>query len=137
MADDDFHSARQVLAQRGLHPRKRFGQNFLVDPRFADRVAACIPEGSYAIEIGGGTGALTRALAARARTTVVLEIDRDLVAVLRDRFADAEPTVDVREADAVDFDFRGAMTVSVNGNRGTLKNRTASGKRMDGAGDRC
>jgi hypothetical protein len=37
----------------------------------------------------------------------------------------------------VDFDFRGAMTVSVNGNRGTLKNRTASGKRMDDTERRC
>jgi 16S rRNA (adenine1518-N6/adenine1519-N6)-dimethyltransferase len=109
MADDDRHSPKRILDERGLRPRKRFGQNFLVDPRFAARVAAAVPQDAFVVEIGGGTGALTAAIAARARATVVLEIDRDLAGVLRDRFADAPEHVDVRCIDALQFDLRNEL----------------------------
>lgn len=94
---------------RGLRPRKRFGQNFLVDPRFAQRVAGAVPDDAFVIEIGAGTGSLTAALATRARATIALEVDRDLVEVLRDRFQ-AATNVDVRECDALDFDFHEAFS---------------------------
>jgi 16S rRNA (adenine1518-N6/adenine1519-N6)-dimethyltransferase len=66
---------RAQLAQWGLRPKKRFGQNFLMDGKAAHRIARlCISEdespGTRVLEIGGGTGALTQALleaGARAR----------------------------------------------------------------------
>jgi 16S rRNA (adenine1518-N6/adenine1519-N6)-dimethyltransferase len=110
MADDAdiSRSPKQMLDAHGLRPRKRFGQNFLVDPRFAQRVAQAIPERSFVIEIGAGTGSLTEALCARARELVALEVDRDLVTVLRERFAGAA-NVAVHDGDALAFDFRGAL----------------------------
>jgi len=96
---------------RGLRPRKRFGQNFLVDPRFAQRVASGVPDDAFVIEIGAGTGSLTAALAEHARAVIALELDRDLVEVLRERFA-SQTNVDVRECDALDFDFRGALALA-------------------------
>ncbi|HXW76093.1 MAG TPA: 16S rRNA (adenine(1518)-N(6)/adenine(1519)-N(6))-dimethyltransferase RsmA [Candidatus Eremiobacteraceae bacterium] len=104
-----YHSPKATLDQRGLRPRKRFGQNFLVDPRFADRVADAVPPDSYVIEIGGGTGALTAALAARARSVLVLEIDRDLAGVLRERFQGEPTRVEIVETDAAGFDFAGTL----------------------------
>lgn len=105
MADGAFfESPKRILTARGLRPRKRFGQNFLVDPRFAERVAGALPEEAFVIEIGAGTGSLTHALAARSRRVVALEIDRDLVAALRERFTETK-NVDVREADALAFPF--------------------------------
>src|SRR5438270_646254 len=65
--DGRYPSPKQTLDARGLRPRKRFGQNFLVDPRFARRVAESIPRDSFVVEIGAGTGSLTAALAAQAR----------------------------------------------------------------------
>jgi 16S rRNA (adenine1518-N6/adenine1519-N6)-dimethyltransferase len=111
MAGDDstFGSPKRTLLDRGLRPRKRFGQNFLVDARFATRVASAMPAGAFVIEIGGGTGSLTAALAPRARATVVLEIDRDLAAVLRERFSDASATIEICEADALEYDFGAAL----------------------------
>ncbi|HKW44203.1 MAG TPA: 16S rRNA (adenine(1518)-N(6)/adenine(1519)-N(6))-dimethyltransferase RsmA [Candidatus Eremiobacteraceae bacterium] len=108
MQTNPYASPKRMLEARGLRPRKRFGQNFLVDARFATRVAQAVPEGSTIIEIGGGTGVLTAALLERARSLTVLEIDRDLVPVLQERFA-GETRVAVIEADALSFDVAGAL----------------------------
>lgn len=67
-----------------IRARKRFGQHFL-EPAWVDKVIRAIaphPEEAF-IEIGPGPGALTRPLAARVRTLVAYEIDRDLAADLR------------------------------------------------------
>ncbi len=70
---------------RSLPPaRKRFGQHFL-EPAWADKVVAAIdpqPDEDF-VEIGPGRGALTARLAARARSVLAYEIDRDLVRALQ------------------------------------------------------
>ncbi len=88
-------------------PRKRFGQHFLHDPSVLERiVAALAPQsGDALVEIGPGRGALTeRLLAAPFATLDAVEVDRDLAAQLRARFA-AEPRFTLHEADALRFDF--------------------------------
>ena len=99
----------------GKHvPRKRFGQNFLVDQGvIAAIVHAIAPRGDdLMVEIGPGLGALTVPLVdARREREVstprqplhVIELDRDLAARLRQRFAADE--LIVHEADALSFDF--------------------------------
>jgi 16S rRNA (adenine1518-N6/adenine1519-N6)-dimethyltransferase len=57
------------------------------------------------VEIGPGRGALTETLAARAGRLLTLEIDAELAATLQARFA-ASPHVEVRQADARQFDYR-------------------------------
>lgn len=103
-----YASPKRILEERGLRPRKRFGQNFLVDARFAARVAQTMPEASAIIEIGGGTGVLTEALLGRARLLTVLEIDRDLVPVLRERF-EGDDRVNVCETDALEYDMAASL----------------------------
>jgi 16S rRNA (adenine1518-N6/adenine1519-N6)-dimethyltransferase len=85
--------------------KKRFGQHFLTDRHYVDRIVAAIaPQPHDAmVEIGPGTGILTRPLAARLEHLHVVEIDRDLAAALRDGFPRAKLTV--HEGDALDFDF--------------------------------
>jgi len=60
--------------------------------------------GDAAIEIGPGTGQLTRPLARVARRTIALEIDRGLVRLLADE-GDLPPSVEVRQADALHTDL--------------------------------
>jgi 16S rRNA (adenine1518-N6/adenine1519-N6)-dimethyltransferase len=86
-------------------PRKRFGQHFLTDRHYLERIVAAIsPERADAMaEIGPGTGLLTERLAARLAHLHVVEIDRDLAAQLRNRFDPSR--VSVHEADALEFDF--------------------------------
>lgn len=86
--------ARTVLKRAGLSPKKSFGQNFLVSPHAVEAIAkACVPDGEVGrtrvLELGGGTGVLSRALVARAGHVTVVERDRDLVPVLETELEDA------------------------------------------------
>jgi 16S rRNA (adenine1518-N6/adenine1519-N6)-dimethyltransferase len=90
-----------------MKARKRFGQHFLHDPAVLARIARAIgPRANDAIvEIGPGRGALTSVLLeTECRSVDAIEIDRDLIPILRSDFAD-EPRFTVHEADALDFDF--------------------------------
>ena len=67
-----------------FHFKKRYGQNFLTDENLLDAIArdAGVDEAATVLEIGAGAGALTRALARRAKRVVAYEIDADLKPVL-------------------------------------------------------
>ena len=86
-------------------PRKRFGQHFLIDEAAIGAIVAAIaprPDDRMA-EIGPGLGALTAPLAACLAHLHVIEIDRDIVARLREMYPAARVTV--HEGDALRFDF--------------------------------
>ena len=98
-------SARETLGDLGLRPRRRWGQNFLVDLRVADRiVAAAEAAGREVLEIGPGLGALSDRLAAQAKALVLVEIDRTMSTRLRERFAE-QGHVRVVEGDALEIDL--------------------------------
>jgi 16S rRNA (adenine1518-N6/adenine1519-N6)-dimethyltransferase len=85
--------------------RKRFGQNFLID----DGVIAAIVEAirpqraDTLVEIGPGLGALTAPLLERVDRLQVVEIDRDLIARLRERHPPERLVI--HEGDVLGFDF--------------------------------
>jgi 16S rRNA (adenine1518-N6/adenine1519-N6)-dimethyltransferase len=87
-------------------PRKRFGQHFLRDrgvlARIADALALTGRE--TVVEIGPGRGALTDLLVSRAGRLLAIEVDRDLAAYLRERYAE-QPHVQVVEADVLTVDL--------------------------------
>jgi 16S rRNA (adenine1518-N6/adenine1519-N6)-dimethyltransferase len=89
----------------GHQPRRRFGQNFLVDAHYVQRIVAAIDPrpGERVVEIGPGLAALTDALIERAGHITAIEIDRDLAARLRERYTPERMTL--VEGDALDFDF--------------------------------
>jgi 16S rRNA (adenine1518-N6/adenine1519-N6)-dimethyltransferase len=86
-------------------PRKRFGQNFLIDGAVISEIVDAIypRRDERLVEIGPGLGALTRPLLERLDHLHVIEIDRDLVSRLRADFPLARVTV--HERDALTFDF--------------------------------
>jgi len=86
-------------------PRKRFGQNFLVDRSVIARIVEAIdphPTDNL-VEIGPGLGALTAPLLERVPQLQVVELDRDLAARLRASYPPERLTV--HEGDALRFDF--------------------------------
>jgi 16S rRNA (adenine1518-N6/adenine1519-N6)-dimethyltransferase len=86
--------------------RRRFGQHFLVQPSIAERIVALaeLRGDETVVEIGPGRGALTGLLATRCRRLVLVEVDRDLAAALRARFADAAH-VELHEGDILRIDL--------------------------------
>ena len=89
----------------GHRARKRFGQNFLSDPNIIRRIIDAIrPQaGETMVEIGPGLGAMTAPLIERLGHLHVVEIDRDLIARLHERYTPDQLTV--HEGDALKFDF--------------------------------
>jgi 16S rRNA (adenine1518-N6/adenine1519-N6)-dimethyltransferase len=87
--------------------RRRFGQHFLHDSGVIRRIADAIRPGPGVtlVEIGPGRGALTRALLERVPALSVIEVDRDLAALLRAAHG-AQGRLTVYEGDALQFDFR-------------------------------
>ncbi len=91
-----------------MPPKSKLGQNFLIDPQAAGRIAAAFGDlsGRTVVEIGPGRGAITGALASRAQHVLAVELDRELASSLRTRFAPERVTV--IEQDVLDFDFAAA-----------------------------
>jgi len=85
--------------------RRRFGQNFLVDPHYVGRIVdAVAPQpGDNLVEIGPGQGALTSPLIDRAGRVHAIEIDRDLAARLASNFPPDRLALVVGDALAFDF----------------------------------
>jgi 16S rRNA (adenine1518-N6/adenine1519-N6)-dimethyltransferase len=98
----DRSDRREGNAKSLPRARKRLGQHFLVDRTALQRIAdALAPTANdVVVEIGPGRGALTDLLAARAKRVVAIELDRDLVPYLRDRYA-AAGNVEVIEQDVL------------------------------------
>ena len=81
---------QSLLTAADTAPRHRFGQNFMIDGNLVRTVAAAgqVQPGDTVVEVGPGTGTLTdELLASGAARVVAVEIDRDLAALLRQRFA--------------------------------------------------
>jgi 16S rRNA (adenine1518-N6/adenine1519-N6)-dimethyltransferase len=101
-------SPRKLLAAAGIRPKKRYAQNFLENASAASRIAtlslAGAPPETRMLEIGAGTGSLTLALLNAGAQLTAIEIDADLVAVLRSR-PDLS-RAQIVQADALEFDYR-------------------------------
>ena len=82
----DIHELRNLLYAHHMRPNKSFGQNFLVDRAILQQVvdAAQLEPGDQVLEVGAGTGVLTRELAKQVRRVVAVEIERDMIELLRE-----------------------------------------------------
>lgn len=78
---------RAMLEERGLSPRKRLGQNFLIDHNMIRKLvdASGVGAGDRVMEVGPGTGTLTEELLDRGCEVTACELDRGLAQLLRER----------------------------------------------------
>jgi 16S rRNA (adenine1518-N6/adenine1519-N6)-dimethyltransferase len=95
----------ELLDRHGLSPIHRLGQHFLADANITRKIVdvSGVGPGSKVLEIGAGTGTLTRALAATGAHVVAYEIDQGLAPVL----------VEVTEGLDVELRFADAATVDI------------------------
>ncbi len=86
--------------------KKRFGQNFLHNPRIIERIVRAVnpKPHEHLVEIGPGEAAITLPLACRGAQLDVIEIDRDLIPNLQRLFA-PYANITLHQADALTFDY--------------------------------
>ena len=87
-----------------VKPKKHLGQHFLLDDSVSKRIASsisCFGDNTKVLEIGPGTGALTKFLLAENKNVIAYEIDRESVDYLAANF----PDLDVRKEDFLKLDF--------------------------------
>ncbi|MFT5423329.1 MAG: 16S rRNA (adenine1518-N6/adenine1519-N6)-dimethyltransferase [Phycisphaerales bacterium] len=84
---------KDLLAERGLSPKKSLGQNFLTDHNLITRLidVSGVGPGDLVLEIGPGTGALTEELLGRGCKVLACELDDRLAELNRDRFGEMFP----------------------------------------------
>lgn len=100
---------KAMLETHGVHPTKKLGQNFLADPNLVERIVrtARVGEGDRVLEVGAGTGTLTRALAATGAGVLSYETDRRLQPILEDVLVGV--SVDLRFEDVMKADLEGVL----------------------------
>jgi len=106
----------QLLSKYHLAPLKKYGQNFLIDPNIVDKIADVLHLSAEdcVLEVGPGLGALTLALARRAKKVVCVEIDRGFIAALDEILKDA-PNVTVVCGDILKTDIDAIAKEHFNG----------------------
>jgi len=102
MAGQTQTQIRALLAAAGVAPRRRLGQNFLVDLNLMRKLVAVadLHPADVILEVGAGTGSLTEMLLEHGVRVVAVEIDRGFQAILRERLAD-HPRCTLIQADAL------------------------------------
>lgn len=105
------HVAR-IMRQTGFATKKSLGQNFLIDQNIVGRIiqSAELSQDSWVLEIGPGLGALTVPMSEQAEQVVAMEIDRELVAILRENLTN--PKITIVEGDALELDWDNVLQES-------------------------
>jgi len=98
---------RDILAMQGVTPSKLLGQNFLVDVNMAKWIVSQleIDANDVVVEVGPGTGALTKHLVGLGKKTILVEFDARLAEYHRELWQDRSD-VEVHHADGARWDVR-------------------------------
>jgi 16S rRNA (adenine1518-N6/adenine1519-N6)-dimethyltransferase len=101
-------------ANSGTIKKPKLGQNFLADAGAAEKIVDALGDvsESVVVEIGPGKGALTQALARRAKRLIAVELDRMMSAELRFKYR-LQPQVEIIEADVLKLDFRTVLNRTI------------------------
>ena len=96
----------EVLQKYQFNFQKKFGQNFLIDTRILEEiiVASGVGKDDFVLEIGPGIGTMTQYLCEAAREVVAVEIDNNLIPILKDTLA-AYHNVEVLNEDILKVDI--------------------------------
>lgn len=97
--------------------QKKFGQNFLIDAHVLEKIisAAGITKDDCVLEIGPGIGTMTQYLAENAGHVVAVEIDRNLIPILKETLADYDNVTVINE-DILRVDIK-ALAEEYNGGK--------------------
>ena len=109
----------ELVRKNDFQFKKRYGQNFLVDRKVLSRIieGAEIDKNDQVLEIGPGIGTLTAELCRASGSVKAVEIDRELIPILKQELSDYD-NIDIINADIMELDlcglFKGSYKVVAN-----------------------
>ena len=82
-------NTREIIDKYGFIFQKRFGQNFLIDGNVVEKIVreAGVTKDDFVLEIGPGIGTMTQLLCENAREVAAVEIDTNLIPILKETLA--------------------------------------------------
>lgn len=100
----------EIIQRYNFTFQKRYGQNFLVDEHVLDKIisSADVSEDDFVIEIGPGIGTMTQYLAENAWKVFAIEIDKELIPILKDTLKEYD-NVTVLNEDVMKCDLKGII----------------------------
>lgn len=100
-----------MLTELGVHPSRKLGQNFLLDPNLLDALvrSAALRPGERILEIGPGTGVLTERLLAAGCDVTAVELDWRLAGYLERTYSHLRPRFRLIQGDACKQDYDALM----------------------------
>ena len=106
-----------VLQKHDFHFQKKFGQNFLIDTHVLDKIiaAAKITKDDFVLEIGPGIGTMTQYLCENAKRVLAVEIDNNLIPVLKETLKDYD-NVEILHGEILKQDIK-AIATNYNGGK--------------------
>lgn len=101
-----MNTPKEIIRQYGIRPKKKFSQSFLVDANIIKKIveASRISPEDVVVEIGSGIGVLTADLIQKARKLIAVELDNNLVSVLKEKLSGQE-NCEIFLCDILKFDF--------------------------------
>ena len=114
---------REIKEKYGFKLLKSLGQNFLTDKNIIDKIieGSFIGEKDLVIEVGPGIGVLTAAAAEKAGKVIAIELDKNLIPILKDTLKDYD-NIEVIHADILKIDL----------NRLLEQNQEINGQKVEG-----
>ena len=101
-----MNSPKEIIRQYAIKPRKRLGQSFLMEQNVIRNISAIaqVTKNDIVVEIGAGIGVLTEDLAQTAAKLIAVELDDQLVEILKDKLLKYN-NVQIYSGDILKFDF--------------------------------
>lgn len=111
-------SGKKMKKYKKPFAKKSFGQNFLVDENYIEKIISALnlSEKDAVIEIGAGRGALTEKLLESGANVLGIEIEKDMIEVLKGSFA-GENNFSLVEANALKVDFKELQKIYFQGKK--------------------
>lgn len=108
---------KEIIEKYGFYFKKNFGQNFLIDSNVLDNIveSAGVTEDDFVFEIGPGIGSLTQVIAENAKGVLAIEIDTNLIPILKDTLSDYD-NVEIINQDVLKVDLNSLIEEKNNGN---------------------
>ncbi|WP_058485828.1 16S rRNA (adenine(1518)-N(6)/adenine(1519)-N(6))-dimethyltransferase RsmA [Defluviitalea phaphyphila] len=101
------NKTKEILSKYPFVFRKKYGQNFLIDTHVLNKIikGADIKEDDCVLEIGPGIGSLTQSLALRAKKVIAVEIDDQLIPILKETLGEYE-NIEIIHQDILKVDLK-------------------------------